>query len=116
MTAVGFTPPKTRQEVEETLKQAANMKPTPDGGNLPSNIQVTRIVSNEPGVIPQVPVTIVSKRKKKGPTNPLNMRVRIETFNRFVWLSEQLGKPYDETLERLMEIAGVDSQGHLKQD
>lgn len=116
MSTVGFTPPKTREEIAETLKKAADMKPTVDSGNLPSSTHVARIVASEPGIIPQVPITIVSKRKHKGPTNPLNMRVRIDTFNRFVRLSEQLGKPYDETLERLMEIAEVDSQGHLRRD
>lgn len=113
MSRLGFSNLKDSRAVADTLKKAAEMQPTPLSDEGPSTAEVARIVSEQPGVIPQVSPALVTKRKKKGITNPLNMRVRVATFNRFVRLSQEFGKPYDETLEELMELAEVDEMGHM---
>lgn len=99
-------------DVASTLSLAANMKPQPVSNDLPTAQQVERIVDSQEGVIRQQPLKISSKRKNKGIVQPLNMRVRLTTHNRFVELSKALRLPYDETLEWILERAGVDQDGN----
>lgn len=100
------------QDVKDKLSLAASMKPQPIGDDLPSPREVERLVGAQEGTIRQQPLKIASKRKSKGIVQPLNMRVRLATHNRFVELSKTLRLPYDETLEWLLERAGVDEDGN----
>lgn len=97
--------------VSETLHAAAQMKPRPLGDDVPSMEQVERAVEAQAETIRQTPISISRKRPSKGIAQPLNMRVRIATYNRFVELSKELRLPYDETLEVLLKAAGIDEQG-----
>jgi len=96
--------------VADMLKQAAEMKPAVREDDVSDTI-IARMIDSQPEVIRQTSVQVAKKRKSKGITNPLNMRVRLATFNRYVTLSDQLNKTYDETLEYLLNKAGVDIEG-----
>ena len=98
-------------DVKDKLSLAASMKPQPVGDDMPSTREVEKIVEAQDGTIRQQPLKIASKRKSKGIVQPLNMRVRLATHNRFVELSKTLRLPYDETLEWVLERAGVDEDG-----
>ena len=98
--------------VKDKLSLAASMKPTPLSDDLPTAKEVERIVETQEGTIRQQPLKIASKRKSKGIVQPLNMRVRLATHNRFVELSKTLRMPYDETLEWDLEKAEVDEDGN----
>jgi len=99
-------------DIKERLSLAASMKPQPISDDVPSSREVERIVSAQDETIRQQPLKIASKRKSKGIVQPLNMRVRLATHNRFVELSKTLRMPYDETLEWILERAGVDVDGN----
>lgn len=99
-------------DVSTTLNLAASMKPQPVPNDLQIAQQVERIVESQEGVIRQQSLKISSKRKNKGIVQPLNMRVRLATHNRFVELSKAIRMPYDETLEWILERAGVDQDGN----
>jgi hypothetical protein len=103
--------PDAAADVRSKLSAAANMKPQPLREDLPSAQEVERIVEAQEGTIRQQPLKIARKRKDKGIVQPLNMRVRLATHNRFVELSKTLRLPYDETLEWILERAGVDDEG-----
>jgi hypothetical protein len=103
-------------DVQSKLSAAANMKPQPLREDLPSTQEVERIVEAQEGTIRQQPLKIARKRKDKGIVQPLNMRVRLATHNRFVELSKTLRLPYDETLEWLLQRAGVDDEGRPEGD
>ncbi|GAA5666053.1 hypothetical protein Brsp07_04562 [Brucella sp. NBRC 14130] len=102
--------------VNEALAAAAQMKPQPvEENGVPSVEAVQRAVDAQAGTIPQTPLRVSRKRQSKGIIQPLGMRVRLATYNRYVELSKTLRLPYDETLEWLMEKAGVDHEGRPPQ-
>lgn len=94
--------------IQNRLNAAANMKPQHLREDLPSVQEVERVLAAQDNTIRQQPLKIARKRQNKGIVQPLNMRVRLATHNRFVELSKILRLPYDETLER----AGVDAEGN----
>lgn len=97
--------------IRETLNTAAQMQPQPLSDDVPSIEDVQRAVDAQTETIRQTPLRISRKRESKGVVQSLNMRVRLATHNRFVELSKELRLPYDETLEWLLERAGVDEEG-----
>ncbi|NSX94429.1 hypothetical protein [Agrobacterium tumefaciens] len=98
-------------DIQDKLSLAGQMKPQPLGDDLPSAQAVERAVAAQDETIRQTPLKIASKRKNKGIVQPLNMRVRLATHNRFVELSKTLRLPYDETIEWILDRAGVDEEG-----
>jgi hypothetical protein len=96
--------------VASKLADAAALKPTPinEPDPLPSAV---RRMTNQVGIIPQEAPKIVRKRVPKGIGNPLNMRIDLALFNRFVNLSITKRLTYAETLEYLLDRAGVSADG-----
>lgn len=102
--------------INEALAAAAQMQPQPvEEDGVPSVEAVQRAIEAQEGTIPQSPMRVSRKRPNKGIMQSLNMRVRLATHNRFVELSKALRSPYDETLEWLLEKAGVDHEGRPPQ-
>ena len=106
----------------DKLRAAAQLKPQPIAEPDPSPAEVERQIAAQPNVIRQSPPEpaaaqteqtplLLRKRKQLGPTNPLNFRMPIPQFNRFVTLSTRWGKTYNETLAILMDAAGVSPDG-----
>lgn len=98
--------------IQNRLKAAANMMPQPLREDLPSVQDVEMALASQDNTIRQQPLKIARKRQNKGIVQPLNMRVRLTTHNRFVELSKTLRLPYDETLEWVLERAAVDADGN----
>lgn len=84
------------------LESVASMTPKPVEGNDPAPRDVRAIVESQPETIRQSS-GIVRKRQSKGALVPLNMRVSVDTFNRFVALSAARRETYAELVEALLE-------------
>jgi hypothetical protein len=102
----------------DKLREAAQLQPRPITEPDPSPAEVERQIASQPGIIRQSPPdnsgpVLLRKRKQVGPTNPLNFRLPIGQFNRFVALSTRWDKTYSETLEILMDAAGVSPDGNV---
>ena len=97
-------------DIAHTLASAAALKPKPivEPDPPPS---VVRQMTAQTDVIPQVAQRIIRKRAPKGLTNPLNMRVEVDLFNRFVNLSLARKMTYAETLEFLLDSAHIPGDG-----
>lgn len=100
----------------DNLRAAAQLKPQPITDYDPSPEEVERQIASQPNVIRQTPPSdqapvLLRKRKQVGPSNPLNFRMPIPEFNRFVALSTRWGKTYHDTLSILMDEAGVSADG-----
>lgn len=109
---LGFGAVADRAAVADDVRElASTLRPTPISDDGPSDQEVRRLVEAQTGTISQVPVRVVRKPMIKGATQNLSMRTRLETFNRFVTLSIELNLPYNETLEALLDAAGVDASG-----
>ena len=93
-------------QIKQTLATAAAFKPKPivDPDPPPS---VVRQMTDQADVIPQAPQRIVRKRTPKGLTQPLNMRLEVDSYNRFVNLSINKNMTYAETMEFLLDSANV---------
>ncbi len=108
---LGFSSPADK------LREAAQLQPKPITEPDPSPADIERQIASQPNLIrqtqpaDQTPV-LLRKRKPVGPANPLNFRLPIPQFNRFVALSTRWGKTYNETLAILMDAAGVSADGN----
>jgi len=99
---------------KRTLAAAAALKPKPVVDPEPP-ASIVRQMTEQPGTIPQEPLRIVRKRAPKGITNPLNMRLELSLFNRFVNLSLARNLTYAETLEYLLDRANISADGRSEE-
>ena len=95
------------------LAKAANLQPKPDLTPDPSPEEMRSIFRERPDTIPQQPLKIARKHATPTVAHPLNMRVDLELFNRFVEYSKSIGRSYSKTLELLLDKANVPPDGKL---